>query len=230
MYYFLWYNYFMERHIEFNIDEFYHIYQRGNNRGAIFKDDRDRNHFIKLLFLCNSKRSVVFRDIPIGGTYVFERGEPLADIGCYCLMPNHFHLLLHESRENGITDFMRKLNTAYVMYFNKRHARTGKLFEGVFRAEHADTDEYLKYLFAYIHLNPVKFLEPEWKEKGLRDQVATRVFLEKYFYSSYNDYAASDDREEAKILNRAAFPGYFQDTKEFKDHLNDWLNYNPSII
>lgn len=120
---------------------------------------------------------------------------------------------------------MRKLNTAYVMYFNRRHSRTGKLFEGVFRAEHADTDEYLKYLFSYIHLNPVKLLDPKWKENGVRDQVATWAFLKKYPFSSFNDYATNIDREEAKVLNRAAFPEYFQDEKDFKDHLNDWLNY-----
>lgn len=217
----------MERKIEFSVGEFYHIYQRGNNRSVIFKDDRDCSRFTKLLFLCNGERSIVFRDIPIGGTYVFDRGEQLVDIGCYCVMPNHFHLLVHENRENGITDFMRKLNTAYAMYFNKRHGRTGALFEGTFRAEHADTDEYLQYLFAYIHLNPIKLIDPKWKENGLRDQVAAKNYLAGYRYSSYSDYV-SGSREESVILNRGAFPKYFENKREFKDYLNDWLNYSEN--
>ncbi|MEK7646851.1 MAG: transposase [Patescibacteria group bacterium] len=183
---------------------------------------------MKLLFLCNSSKSVIFKSIQGATLDKIDRGETLVDIGAYCLMPNHFHLLIHEKQENGASLFMKKLATAYSMYFNRRHSRTGKLFEGVFRAEHADTDEYLKYLFSYIHLNPVKLLDPKWKESGLRDQVATWAFLKKYFYSSYNDYATNTDREETKILNRAAFPEYFQDTKEFKDNLNEWLNYNSA--
>lgn len=215
----------MERKIEFSIDEFYHVYQRGNNKGSIFIDDLDRDRFIQLLFLCNGENSFEFRNLKNQNIFERDRGVPFADIGCYCLMPNHFHLLIHENRENGITDFMRKLNTAYAMYFNKCHSRTGALFEGTFRAEHADTDEYLKYLFAYIHLNPVKLIDPKWKEKGLRNRIAAKNYLAQYRYSSYFDYL-SGDREESAILNRDAFPEYFENKKEFRDHLNDWLNYN----
>ena len=91
-------------------------------------------------------------------------------------MPNHFHILVKEKIENGISKFMGKLTTGYSMYFNKRYDRTGSLFQGVFKSVHADSDEYLKYLFAYIHLNPIKLINPEWKENGIKDKNRANAF------------------------------------------------------
>jgi putative transposase len=139
-------------------------------------------------------------------------------------MPNHFHLLVHEKEEGGISAFMQKLSTAYSLYFNKKHNRTGKLFEGVFMATHANEDEYLKYLFAYIHLNPVKMIEPKWRDRGIVNMARVKKFLSDYYFSSYLDYA-SGARSEAVILNKNTFPKYFENRKEFHGHLNDWLNY-----
>ncbi|MEK7129078.1 MAG: transposase [Patescibacteria group bacterium] len=168
----------MNRKFKFSIGEFYHIYNRGNEKRIIFKDDHDRKRFTDLLFLCNTKKSIVVREIPTGLTYEFDRGETIVDIGAYCLMPNHFHLLLREKTENGISLFMKKLATSYSMYFNKRHQRTGGLFEGKFKATHVDSDTYLKYLFSYIHLNPVKIIDPHWKENGINDKDMAEKYLD----------------------------------------------------
>ncbi|MBI5045917.1 MAG: transposase [Candidatus Niyogibacteria bacterium] len=215
----------MNRKIEFSIGEFYHLYNRGNNKGKIFLNDNDKVRFLNLLFLCNDTKSIVFRDIPKSAIYNKKRrANTLVDIGGYCLMPNHFHLLVHEKEENGISLFMQKLLTAYSLYFNKKHNRTGKLFEGVFGAAHADDDGYLKYLFAYIHLNPIKLIEPHWKETGIVDIARAEKFLHDYKYASYLDYIG-DARPEATIINKDAFPEYFENQKEFRDHLKDWLNY-----
>ena len=89
------------------------------------------------------------------------RKETLVDIGAYCLMPNHFHLLIRETAEGNISRFMLKLQTGYPMYFNKKYQRTGALFEGKFKAKHITNDNHLKYLFAYLHLNPVKITDPQ---------------------------------------------------------------------
>ncbi|MEK7646907.1 MAG: transposase [Patescibacteria group bacterium] len=217
----------MNRKIEFSIGEFYHLYNRGNNKGKIFLNYGDNDRFLKLLFLCNNTKPVVFRDIPNHAIYDNERrANTLVDIGGYCLMPNHFHILVFEREEGGISLFMQKLSTAYSLYFNKKHYRTGKLFEGVFQATHAQDDGYLQYLFAYIHLNPVKLLEPQWKEKGIVDVAKAEGFLHNYQYSSYQDYVGGS-RSEAAILNKDAFPKYFESKKEFQDYLKDWLTYQP---
>jgi len=215
----------MARKFKFSIGEYYHLYNRGTDKRLIFMDDTDKNHFIKLLFLCNSARNFVSRDIPRGSTYVYERGEPLVEIVAYCLMPNHFHLLVHEKEDHGTSLFMQKLLTAYSMYFNTKQARTGTLFEGKFKAKHADTDEYLKYLLAYIHLNPVKLVEPKWKESGIQDRVIAQEFLNDYKYSSYLDWKG-EVRSESKIINREALPEYFAEAKDFDAFMNDWFEFS----
>ena len=188
-------------------------------------DVSDHQRFIKLLFYCNTTEPVNFREIPKGVTFAdYLRGDTLVDIGAYCLMPNHFHLLVHEKNDNGITIFMRKLATAYSMYFNVKNERKGKLFEGPFLSSHADSDDYLKYLFAYIHLNPIKLIEPKWKETGLMDGSNASDFLDSYEYSSYSDYLGKH-RDYGEIIAKEAFPDYFKEDTEFEQYIADWLNY-----
>ncbi len=218
----------MERKINFSVGQFYHIYNRGNSKQVIFLDDTDRNRFKKLLYVCNSKKPVVFKTIQGLPLDEMERGESLVDIGAYCLMPNHFHILLYEKEESGISNFLGKLSTAYSMYFNKRYERTGGLFEGRFKASHVDNDEYLKYLFSYIHLNPIKMIDPNWKENGIINHEKARSYLNSYSYSSYLDYIGVN-REEKVILKNSSFPEYFLDTKEFKQFIDEWLSFNKFL-
>jgi len=215
----------MERKFDFSIGEFYHIYNRGNNKSIIFLDESDKQRFQKLLYLCNSTKSVVYKTIQGLPLDKIERGKTLVDIGVYCLMSNHFHLLLHEKQENGISSFVGKLLTAYSMYFNKKNNRTGKLFEGAFKATHINNDNYLKYLFSYIHLNPIKIIDPKWKENGITNKNNIVKFLEGYNYSSYLDYIGKK-RLEDKILNKSKFPEYFSNIKDFNSEILFWLKYN----
>jgi len=142
-------------------------------------------------------------------------------------MPNHFHILVKEHTEGGTSKFMAKLLVSHSAFFNKKYKRTGTLFEGRFQARHADNDNYLKYLFAYIHLNPVKLLEPKWKEDGIKDIEKAQKYLVKYPYFSYLDYLDQQHpgRKEAKILNKTAFPDYFEKTDDFRSMIRDWLDY-----
>jgi len=218
----------MERKFKFSEGEFYHIYNRGNNKNAIFLDNNDQKRFQKLLYICNSKTPVVFKTVQGMPLDKIDRGETLVDIGAYCPMPNHFHILVKEKTNNGISKFMEKLSTAYSMYFNKKHERTGKLFEGRFQAKHIQKDEYLRYLFSYIHLNPVKIIDSEWKEKGIADMKKAKEYLADYKYSSYPDYMGVN-REESLILNKSAFPEYFDDFKDFEKFIDEWLEYKDNF-
>lgn len=140
-------------------------------------------------------------------------------------MPNHFHILLREHSENGISLFMRKLLTAYAMYFNNKYERKGTLFEGPFRSRHVARDEYLKYLYAYIHLNPIGIIDSGWKKKHLRDSNAAKQYIATYPFSSYLDYHNSDKpRRQEVILNKLAFPEYFEKRSDFSAYLADWMN------
>lgn len=108
----------------------------------------------------------------------------LVDILAFCLMDNHFHLLLRQRKERGIVTFMQKLGTGYTNYFNKKYTRVGSLFQGRFKAVLLEKESHFLYLPFYIHANPLAVLAPSERanpEKALQ-------FLASYRWSSYPDY------------------------------------------
>lgn len=107
-------------------------------------------------------------------------------------MPNHFHLLIRENTEGGISKFMGKLLTAYSMYFNKKNERSGPLFTRPFRAVHVARDEHLNHLFSYIHLNCVDLIDKDWKIHGIQDMNKAEKYLLEYPYSSYKEFLNPD--------------------------------------
>lgn len=213
----------MQRKFIFSEGEYYHLYSRGVDKREIFLDEGDYARFLKLLYIANGEKHFVFRDVQNLPLNEVERGEPLVAIGAYVLMPNHFHILVKEIRKGGVSAYMEKLLTAYSTYFNRRYIRTGSLFESTFRAEHARRDEYLKYLFAYINLNPVKLLEPKWKETGIRNMSRAKKFLNERGYSSYAEHRGVENA--SPVLTASAFPEYFSKRGSFETYLDDWLKY-----
>ena len=175
------------------------------------------------MYLSNSKRNIKIRDIS-KNIFDFDRENLLVYIGAYCLMPNHFHLVLTEIEEGGVSKFMQKLSTAYSMYYNTKYQKTGSLFQGKFKSEYANNDRYLKYLFSYVHLNPIKIIKKDWKEKGIGDKKSAIDFLGKYKYSSYLDYMG-ENRNEKHLLNREAFPSYFPTKAIFNKEIFEWLSF-----
>jgi len=217
----------MERKFNFSLGEYYHIYNRGIEKREVFLDGGDRERFLRLLYVANGNKSFKYSDIKNLSYPKIIRGESRTAIGAYCLMSNHFHILAKETQEGGISAFMEKLMTGYSMYFNKKYSRVGPLFQGRFKAQHVGNDNYLKYLFAYIHLNPVKLIEPEWKEKGILNMKRTETHLNNYRFSSHADYKGII-REENAILTVNEFPEYFTKPREFGDFIEEWLSYgNP---
>lgn len=182
------------RKTSFAIGEWYHCYNRGVDKRITYEDGRDYRRFLEQMYLANSETPLRRDDI---GTQNFEkilqipRSELLVSIGAFCLMPNHFHLVLKEIVENGITAFMQKLGTAYAMYFNGRYTRTGNLFIKPFRSRHVDDDDYLQHLVNYVHCNPAELYEPKWKTGNVRNLQALTEKLIKYSYSSLGAYEDS---------------------------------------
>jgi putative transposase len=221
----------MTRSTIITANEFYHIYNRGTEKRKIFLTKSDYERFLTLLYLANNTESV---DLKRQGSTLSEfldidRKKPLVNICAYCLMPNHFHLILQEVEDGGISKFMQKLITGYTMYFNKINERNGSLFQGRFKAEHAEDDRYLKYLISYVHLNPVKLIDKNWKEAGIRDKKAAAKFLDTYAYSSFQDYCGIR-RKEVKILNTEALPKYTETPKDFRSMVTDWLDGQGSTL
>ena len=212
------------RKIEFAPYEFYHVYNRGADKRPIFQDTADNQRFVELLYISNGVKKVMLGNLRKVSKTIFDadRGDPLVAIGAYCLMPNHFHILLAPVADDGVTRFMQKLCTGYSMYFNKRYERTGTLFEGKFKAQWASEDRYLKYLYSYIHLNPLK-LHVQDSGEGVRTK-STLEYLCEYPFSSLPDYLGVD-RAQTPILNPEFFPEYFQTSAEHINELTEWLGY-----
>lgn len=206
--------------------EYYHIYNRGNNKQKIFFNDEDRDHFVKLLYLCNSVGNINFREDIVKNkidAFDFDRGNPIVCIGAWVLMPNHFHLYITPvSNPGGLAKFVGRVCNAYTKYLNIKYGRTGSLFEGRYKSVHIEGEIQAKYLFSYIHLNPVKLIQPDWKENGVKDTPKVLDFLRGYKWGSYQDYLNSE-RKENKIINRDNFINYFENSHFFEKEIFDWI-------
>jgi putative transposase len=170
-------------------DQIYHIFNRGVDKRTIFLDDNDHLRFLHQLYELNNEDSVLnvkyyfnrktMSVEPRTATIPADRGKRLVDILVFTLMPNHYHLMLRQRKENGIVKFMQKVGTGYTMFFNKKHNRSGSLFQGRFKAVHINRNEQLLYLPHYIHTNPLT----------LNYGGSTSIdFLEEYRWSSFLDY------------------------------------------
>ncbi len=130
-------------------DTYYHVYARGNSKQAIFLDAEDFTFFSGLFARYLSRAQTKDK---LGVAY--PHYSPSIDLVCYCLMGNHFHLLLYQKEQGAMTALMRSLLTSYSRYFNKKYKRSGALFESRYKASRIDTDGYLQHVSRYIHLNP----------------------------------------------------------------------------
>src|SRR3989338_4122058 len=187
-------------------DEAYHIYNRGAHKYTVFTDDSDYWRFLSLLHLANHAGPVLLREILerkkhrgrfSGEIFAEQTDKSLVSVLAYSLMPNHFHLVMRQKTDNGITKFMQKLTVSYSMYFNTKYWHSGVLFQGRFRSSHLDTDPYFKWIFPYVHLNPISLVESNWQEKGISNPERAKKFLRRYGYSSYYDYYVSERPERA---------------------------------
>ncbi len=169
---------------------YYHVYNRGVEKRQIFLDEKDYKAFSGILkaYLSPPEDKSILQ----GRALQRVRGHKLYDevkLLAYCLMPNHFHLLIQQKLASSITNLMRRALTAYSMYFNEKYERVGSLFQGRFKAKEVDKDEYLLHLSRYIHRNPSGSLV-----KKIGD-------LESYVWSSYPIYLG-------KLDNRIVDPGF----------------------
>lgn len=167
--------------------EYYHIFNRGNNKQAIFLDTRDWVRFLFSILYFQSdtpiynigsyisyfiKHSVFNISEKILNQILANRGIELIN---FSLMPNHFHATVKELKEKGISNYMQRSLNSYTKYFNTKYEISGHLFQGPFKAVHINSDEQLLYLSAYIHRNPREI--KQWKNNE-----------HKFPWSTYQDY------------------------------------------
>lgn len=202
------------RNLEFANGEFYHVFNRGNNKREIFSDKYDLNRFFLSMREFNT-------DEPIGSIYEqsFKKDNPnttkqakIVDFICYCLNPNHFHFALKQLRDDGVVKFMHRLGTGYTKYFNQKYENIGSLFQGTFKAKHIDTNEYLLHLSAYINLN---------SEAHRLGSLASKSSWEEYVNSSSNESFCNKEIILSQFKNILEYEKFVKDsikiTKEKKE-------------
>ncbi|MEK7119742.1 MAG: transposase [Patescibacteria group bacterium] len=186
-----------QRIIPFQPNSYYHVYNRGHNKQAIFLNHKDYARYLKRLKEYLGKHNVTLL--------------------AYCLMPNHVHLLLYQKGEEPIDRFMHRLHTAFTMYFNKKYERVGAVFQGRFKAKLIETDEYLLHVSRYIHINPIEILRAQGR--ALSSQ------LETYPWSSYGEYvnSRSDRLCDPKIILDYFSKSPLQGKTTYRSFVTDYL-------
>ncbi|OGG52908.1 hypothetical protein A3H16_03990 [Candidatus Kaiserbacteria bacterium RIFCSPLOWO2_12_FULL_53_8] len=190
----------------FELGEWYHCFSRGVEKRKVFENELDANRFLMLLYLANGTKPIqIFNTYKpeLSKALKTDRGTPIVAVSAYCLMPNHFHLLLKEVVEGGISSFMRKLGIAYTMYFNEKNERVGNLFVKPFRSRRIGTDRYFQRVLQYIHCNPAELYEPAWKSGSVRNIRTLEKKLVDYPYSSLRNYSLP--KSNNRILSKDGF-------------------------
>jgi len=206
---------------------YYHIYNRGVEKRKIFLDEQDYKVFLKYLKLyLDPPGKLPIRKVSIGNNTFQTVPRPLKNyydkvkLLSYCLMPNHFHLLIKQTDKKSIELFMRSLATKYSVYFNKKYNRVGSLFQGPYKAVLASDDIYLLHLSRYIHLNPGKDSPyrmayssyPEYLQKRNTSWIYTKDIL--------SHFKTAKKTSLKDMLSYQSFvDDYFQDPKEMVGEL-----------
>lgn len=220
----------MFRKEKFIPGEYYHIYNRTLFNHPEFTDYKNSERLKQAFLLANSTHSSrafqFLRDNKNatieGALEIAMHGEKLVDVLCYTIMPDHYHLLLKERQEKGISNFIHKCNISVAKYINIKNNRSGPLFGSLFRSKHIVTNDYLLHLSLYIHLNPLDFLiGKQWREHRIRNWDQIKNKLINYPYSSLKKFL--DVNHEDKIISgKEIITDQFKNTNEYELFLRDW--------
>jgi putative transposase len=199
------------KHPKFINGEFYHIYNRGVDRRNIFSDSYDLYRFFQSMDEFNVSE-------PIGSIYeasfldlavtAKRKRKRLVKFIAYCMNPNHYHFILQQAKEGGLSEFIKRLAGGYTWYFNNKYHRSGSLFQGTFKAKRIDSNEYLLHLSAYVNLNykvhklgglTAKLIKSSWDEYIANDseafcekQIISEQFSKSYDYKKFAEDSLID--------------------------------------
>ena len=217
------------RKTEFANNEYYHIYNRGVDKREVFCEEGDYLRFLNNVrefnnnstyeqrtFIKNrikhrnsereegkelSSEASELSSFPSSLSEFLSSFPKLVEIICYCLNPNHYHFILKQIAENGVSKFMHKLDTGYTNYFNIKYDRSGSLFQGPFKAKHIDTNEYLLWLSGYVNGNA---------------EIHKIAKAENYKWRSYQDYLG---KRNGTLCNKEIILSQFKDIEEYKEYV-----------
>ena len=204
-------------------EEYYHIFNRGINKQPVFLDAKDYKRAIEAMrfYALNPtiKLAKFFSFSNIEKQELLEKFEKenddLVKLICYCLMPNHFHFLLKQTKDFGISKFMSNFQNSYTRYFNTKYGKFGPIFQGQFKAVRVEDDNQLLHLSRYIHLNPYSSLVVKNLDK-----------LVDYLWSSLPQYLSKVDNE---VCDKEIILSSFQSKDKYRMFVFDNANYQRTL-
>lgn len=210
------------RNLVLNNGQIYHVFNRGVERRKIFTNKREYRRAQELIKFYRHKeipirysklmlQPLVIREEILKDLY---KREKRVDILAYCFMPNHFHFVLRQNLDNGISKFTSDFSNAYTKYFNTRNSREGPLFQGIFKAVFIESDEQFMHVVRYVHINPVV------------SSLIKQEDLDKYSWSSYPEYLGLSDNS---IAEKGSLLGMFKNVVGYKKFVNDQIGYAKEL-
>jgi putative transposase len=203
---------------------------RGVDKRNIFQDDTDYFRFIQDLSIFNKTASTknnarltnTAKQLSTFARCSESDSKPLVALYLFCLMPNHYHILLSPLEEKGMARFLQKLNNGYVQSFNRRHDRKGVLFETRFKRIEVINDAHFIHLPYYIHSNPLDLFDYGWRKRKINNQEAAWEFLENYRWSSHSDYLGKENFP--LVTQRDFLLDFFGGTNQYQIAFKQWLS------
>lgn len=205
------------------VGQIYHVFNRSIGRQPIFLNNSSYQRALETInyyqYLETSLRFSHFNRLPANlknrALDVLLQGRKRVKILAYCLMPNHFHFLIQEISDRGISNFMSNLQNSYAKFFNTKNERNGALFQQMFKAVLIESDEQLIHVTRYIHLNPLtSFILKDIKE------------LSDYLWSSFQEYLG---RGNLSIVDKEFILDFFPSIQSFIDFTKDQIDYQRQL-
>lgn len=192
--------------------QIYHVFNRGVEKRRIYDDRLDYKRFVKIIQYYSLKGpKPKFSHFYAPQQTSLDLSQKIAEIIAYCLMPNHFHLLVRQTQDNGVSEFISKVSNSYTKYYNTRYDRIGPLLQGQFKAVLVESDGQLMHLSRYIHLNPIVSLL-------VKD-------LENYEWSSYKEYLGLN----LGFCSTNQVIDFFKEPEAYKQFVLDQVDYSIQL-
>jgi len=210
------------------INSFVHVYNRGNRKQEIVRSNKDKQHFLEILYFLNDEfisanpirlLATVVNE-PLKRPEIWPERKPLVKILNFSLSNNHYHLFLKEIRENGISLFMKRFGTSMAKYFNAIHKEEGRLFQGPYRMKRVEEEIYFKYLSVYIQVKNIFEMYPGGYEKAISEFDKAYDWAIKYPYGSLADYVGE---RNSLIIDKDILGELFSSPKEYKEFARQCL-------
>ncbi len=205
--------------------DLYHVLNRGVEKRTLFLDNQDRARFVHDMFDFNRDTRSHLKNVGrramsnlVGYSLPQSR---LVTIHGWVLMGNHYHLLLSENCEGGLSRFLMRLNVGYAKYFNEKYERSGTLFQGRTKKILIERDAHFLHILNYIHCNPLDMCTgaENWREQRVRDSKTALKYLSEYRWSSYRDYIGV--KNFPSILTTDLFKNVFSNyRREITSYIN----------